>query len=315
MRFDTKVYRKSTHTNSYIHFFSYHSSEIKFGVAIGLFLRAFRLCSPQNLDAEINYIKLSLSNLAYPSWFIEESLNKTRKIHYSSGERNKWSKEGIKLITLPFNQRLKDVTSKLKEKDIKFVFHFKNTIKKNLCFNQFGNKKKNAETGVYIIKCSDCNLSYVGETGRKLSIRLEEHSKAVREFDNRSAIANHCWENDHRMDFKNSRFVYKDSNIKRRRAVEGVLIDSIPTVLGNKSFNSLDFFNSHLVLKEAKLLNFVKAANDLALLPAPDNPIIVPNPGAPDQGFAAEDYLPDGSVFVNNERGQAVRRSRRFMEI
>ena len=151
---------------------------------------------PQNLDAEINYIKLSLSNLAYPSWFIEESLNKTRKIHYSSGERNKWSKEGIKLITLPFNQRLKDVTSKLKEKDIKLVFHFKNTIKRNLCFNQFGNKKKNAETGVYIIKCSDCNLSYVGETGRKLSIRLEEHSKAVREFDNRSAIANHCWENE-----------------------------------------------------------------------------------------------------------------------
>ena len=117
-------------------------------MAIGLFLRAFRLCSPQNLDSEIDYIKLSLSNLAYPSWFIEESLYKTRKIYYSTGERNTWSKEGIKIITLPFNQRLKDFTRNLKEKDIKFAFHFKNTIKKNLCSNQFGNKKKNAESGV-----------------------------------------------------------------------------------------------------------------------------------------------------------------------
>ena len=170
------------------------------------------------------------------------------------------------------------------------------------------------ELGVYIIKCSDCNLSYVEETGRKLSIRLDEHARAVRTFDHRSAIANHCWENDHRMDFNGSRIVYKDNNIKRRRAVEGVLIDSIPTVVGNKSFISLDSFNARLVLREAKLLDFVKAANDLELLPAPDHPIPNPIPCAPNQGFAAEDYQPEGSVFVNNGRGRAVRRSRRLME-
>ena len=82
---------------------------------------------------------------------------------------------------------------------------------------------------------------------------------------------------DHRMNFNNSKIVSKD-NIKRRRAVEVALIDFIPKVLGNKSFNSLYFLNSRLVSKEAKLLNFVKAANDLALLPNPDNPIPVSNP-------------------------------------
>ena len=82
------------------------------------------------------------------------------------------------------------------------------------------------------------------------------------------------------MNFNNSKIVYKD-NIKRRRAAEGIQIDFIPTVLGNKSFNSLDFLNSRLVSKEAKLLNFVKAANDLALLPNPDNPIPVSNPRDP----------------------------------
>ena len=48
--FITKVYRKATHTNSYIHYFSHHSSEIKRDVVTGLFLRAYRICVPSFLD-------------------------------------------------------------------------------------------------------------------------------------------------------------------------------------------------------------------------------------------------------------------------
>ena len=62
--------------------------------------------------------------------------------------------------------------------------------------------------------------------------------RAFRIYDEKSAIAKHCWSSDHRMNFDDSKIVYSNSNIKQRRAVEGVLINSIPTLPGNKSFNS-----------------------------------------------------------------------------
>ena len=41
------------------------------------------------------------------------------------------------------------------------------------------------------------------------------------------------------MDLENSKIVYKSNNVKIRRIIEGVLIDSIPTIEGNKSFSKI----------------------------------------------------------------------------
>lgn len=57
-KFSFKVYRKPTHTESYVHAFSYHSNKTKNRVLIGLLLRALGICSPQFLDEEINHIKM-----------------------------------------------------------------------------------------------------------------------------------------------------------------------------------------------------------------------------------------------------------------
>ena len=62
--------------------------------------------------------------------------------------------------------------------------------------------------GVYAIQCKDCDSFYFGETGRGRRIRIEEHKKAVREYSRNSAIAKHCWEEDHVMDWKGAKAVY-----------------------------------------------------------------------------------------------------------
>ena len=69
-----KVFRKSTHSNSYLHFFSFHEFKIKMTVARGLFLRAFRICSSPFLNAEILFIFNSLSKLGYPSQVLHKAL-------------------------------------------------------------------------------------------------------------------------------------------------------------------------------------------------------------------------------------------------
>ena len=47
------VYRKPTNNLSYIHFYSGHSNRIKESVFISMFLRAYRICSPEFFDIEI----------------------------------------------------------------------------------------------------------------------------------------------------------------------------------------------------------------------------------------------------------------------
>ena len=126
--FKAKVYRKATHTNSYIHYFSHHSLEIKKEVITGLFLRAFRLCAPSCLEDELNFIRSCFSKLAYPMWIIDESLKKARNIYFSCNDKNNWNKEGAKIIKLPYHKKLKEIIRGLDEEDYMFVFYFVNTI-------------------------------------------------------------------------------------------------------------------------------------------------------------------------------------------
>ena len=80
-----------------------------------------------------------------------------------------------------------------------------------------------------IVNKSNSEKSYVGESGRGLQIRLQEHKRACSIGLQNSAVANHALDLDHRIDFKNTKLVYKDSDIGRRRVVEGAIIHSVST--------------------------------------------------------------------------------------
>ena len=168
--------------------------------------------------------------------------------------------------------------------------------------------------GVYLINCNKCSLSYVGETGRNLEIKKKEHARDIRNWNVNSAIANHCWkEGDHKMDFKNSKIVYKSNNVKIRRLIEGVLIDSIPTIEGNKSFSKVDSINLKTIVNEARLVDFIKQKNE-SFNPSPSEPAI-PQNDIPDP--PVNDPLPSNEegglgrrlISVN---GQYLRRSHRL---
>ena len=79
------VYRKRTHKDDVVHYLSHHSKQIKSGIIIGAFLRAFRICSPNYLDCEITYIKCVFEKLKYPQYFIWNCQKKLRKF---SSRRN-----------------------------------------------------------------------------------------------------------------------------------------------------------------------------------------------------------------------------------
>ena len=99
----------------------------------------------------------------------------------------------------------------------------------------------------------------MGETGRNLSVRLEEHRRACTLGLENNAVAIHSISLDHRIDFKNSKIVCKEPNITKRRVIEGALIHSLDTFKHNKSFNKEDDIVSNFI--SYNVLKFASAAH------------------------------------------------------
>ncbi|XP_064633649.1 uncharacterized protein LOC135491607 [Lineus longissimus] len=93
---------------------------------------------------------------------------------------------------------------------------------------------------IYQIPCANCDNAYIGETGRKFSVRLKEHQKDVgtvkdrkytranrlssqSEF-NKSAITDHVAQVNHNIDWDNSKVLEKESTRFTRWVKEAIWI-------------------------------------------------------------------------------------------
>ena len=96
-------------------------------------------------------------------------------------------------------------------------------------------------TGVYSIRCEDCNSLYIGETGRPFSVRLKEHISNSIKLKNSSAIVDHC-KTGHKFDFDHSGIIFSDNHQRKRKVAEALFIRNSSTIPGNKSSQNLLLF-------------------------------------------------------------------------
>jgi hypothetical protein len=79
------------------------------------------------------------------------------------------------------------------------------------------------QTGVvYSIPCQDCDVKYIGETGRALGTRIKEHHASVKNGKvQNSALAEHVFDNGHRIVWDDTKVVCKESrwsrNVRQQR--------------------------------------------------------------------------------------------------
>jgi hypothetical protein len=52
-------------------------------------------------------------------------------------------------------------------------------------------------SGIYKLKCNTCNKAYVGQSGRAINVRYEEHIRYIRTNNPKSACATHILDNRH----------------------------------------------------------------------------------------------------------------------
>ena len=127
-----------------------------------MFFRALRICSPENLKEEKSTIWKIFLKLKYPPWFIKKAYLKARKSHFIPKPPNDTKK---RFITVPYVTSLDIVKSACQKQDVNVAFRYSSTIKSMLVKNK---SKTICNAGIYKIPCQDCELVYIGETGRDL---------------------------------------------------------------------------------------------------------------------------------------------------
>ena len=194
--FITSVFRKKTHTDRYLNYNSHHHPGVLAGVVKCLRLKAANIWDHECEQAEVSHLKQIFQANGYPSDCIEPILNKRYGQHHvTSDQTGQVDDEREHVLCLPYvrgvSERIDRVCKSLTTVKIKVVFkpirilrHILTNVKNNLP----SEKKKGV---VYTVPCIDCGKKYVGETGRTLQERIEEHKAAVRKGDERNGIAVH----------------------------------------------------------------------------------------------------------------------------
>ena len=215
-----------------------------------MFLRTHRICDPPFISEELSYIFRSFTNLGYPKHMLNKVLSDVRRKHYGEVTERE-AVEKRPLVSLPFSdftQRF--VCPVFRANDVNVVHGSKNTLRSILVktkpVSRVGNLDK---PGVYVVPCSDCSLSYVGETGRCFSTRLKEHRGYVRTGNNRSAIYNHVRNTNHDINWASSKIVYPSSHKQNRLIVESTLIKHLPNFNNMPGVSSVDQLTQAIILQ------------------------------------------------------------------
>jgi len=248
-----KIYKKATHNDSYVHWFSPHPKKIKMGIVVGFFTRAHRICSPQYLDDEICRIRDVFKRLAYPKLLVDDALSRCRKRFYSSDAAVSFNFNNVLVVPI--------ATQKMEK-----ILHPDINIITNNC-NNIGSFLKNTNHntvtsgGVYRIPCMDCESAYIGETN-DFKRRMYQHEYALRTGDINSSLYNHRVEMNHRIRTSDAGLIMKTDSAEKRLLYEAFIINNVDSFNINKN-NLIDRFTNKVLLQSSKLTYFLKNLNNI----------------------------------------------------
>ena len=108
----------------------------------------------------------------------------------------------------------------LKQLNIKVAFKYNHTLK-NLLIKHSPNNDNNV---IYRIPCLDCNLFYVGQTSKNVSIRTQQHKNAVIKGYLNNALAVHNSKMGHGINWSKTDTIIHSNDFIKRNILESFLI-------------------------------------------------------------------------------------------
>jgi hypothetical protein len=91
----------------------------------------------------------------------------------------------------------KFITKLFKDSSVNITFTTQNTISKLLSTKSHPSQEQFENSGVYQLTCPDCNVRYIGQTGRFFCVRFSKHFRDYKYANNKSKFARHLLEISH----------------------------------------------------------------------------------------------------------------------
>jgi AraC-like DNA-binding protein len=90
---------------------------------------------------------------------------------------------------------------------------------------------------IYIIPC-ECGRSYIGETGRSLAVWIREYRHSLKQFLlEKSKLAQHAYEDSHRVGWDEARILEFESNSRYRKYNESAHMACLTNPISQPSFD------------------------------------------------------------------------------
>ena len=219
-------YIKPSQTSRTINYRSAHPPGVFKAILEGEINRAFSHCSKsEDKKNQSNRILQKYLKNDYPEKMVCRALSKWRPpVTPLPPPPKKQNPEFW--VSVPYCQGLFELAKKcLKELNVGVCSAPITTIK-SLCQKKWAGKveKMHNTEVVYAIPCQNCKKLYVGQTGRSLQDRTNEHQRAVRLGKDGSGLAKHKKETGHDPNFEGVSIVFKEKNTMKRMQLEAATI-------------------------------------------------------------------------------------------
>jgi hypothetical protein len=218
-----KVFRKKTHTDSYLHAESHHHPSQKMGVLNTMAIRAARISDKEHLKEEIDHLTKVFKNIGYRDRDIKKEIDKKERRTRTQNDQT----SNIKAF-LPYIRGVTDKIAKvLKRKEIMTSFKPLITIRQRMKSVKDPIDHRQGK-GIYKVSCS-CGKCYIGETGRSFQVRIKEHEADIRNERTRtSALAEHSLKTKHHVCLEDTKILAKEDHYYKRRLREALEIIKHP---------------------------------------------------------------------------------------
>ncbi len=245
---ETTIYKKPASPTCTTHFTSCHPIRYKRNIIKNMIFRAKKLCSTKEyFRARVSEIKSILVSSGYPLRFVEKNVQncipdspKRQEID-NNLQRNYYGLTYTGAATDRTIKKIKDVWKKNAPASQKLItFNKKAPNLLNKFSKNYKSRSPSSSNVVYRIPCGGCDKSYIGQTGRKLAVRIKEHESAVKNDSKNSAIADHSRNTSHSINFAQHSIIRHESNEFKRKVAEALVMSSHSLMEGNtKSYTTL----------------------------------------------------------------------------
>lgn len=251
-----KVYRKPTFTGITIPNDSFHPIQHKLAAYNSMIHRALSLpLSEEELQKEL----CTIENIAQSNKFCKQTIKKliTKKQKRLAFQliypKINDQENNQKYASLSYCGTLSEnIANTLSKHNIKVAFKSQNNIS-NIIHNPKDKTNKFDKSGVYKLKCSECDDFYIGQSGRSIKTRYLEHFRSYRLQKTDSTFANHCLEQKHKFpNLNNTEILHYSTKGQKLNYLE-----SLEIYKGNKN-NNVHLLNDQTELLFSPLFTVVK---------------------------------------------------------